>query len=116
MYVSLQPVIFSEIPKIETRNNAIPFNLKLEGCVIISVKPPKITIQFNDDNVTQQGSRGDLKNSHGGHNEIFNSVIFITIVDIKTALGSGLLEESEMVAPKSQMKFNVKENISRGQN
>ncbi len=44
------------------------------------------------------------------------SPFFITIVDIKTALGSSLLEESEMVAPKSQMEFKVKDNVSHGQN
>lgn len=68
------------------------------------------------------GNRADAENKlelRSARNKITvlnPSPFFITIVDIKTALGSGLLEESEMVAPKSQMEFKVKENVSHGQN
>ncbi|WP_314139569.1 fimbrial protein [Buttiauxella noackiae] len=60
-HVSLPPVRFSEIPTSETRTNAVSFKLTLENCGLIAEKPPKIAIQFNDNNVTQQGY---LKNSN----------------------------------------------------
>lgn len=66
-HVSLPPIRFSEIPTTETRTNAIPFKLTLEDCGLIATKPPKIAIQFNDDNVTKQGY---LKNSHGALNNV----------------------------------------------
>lgn len=68
------------------------------------------------------GNRADAENklellaSKNKITVLNSSPFFITIIDIKTASGSGLLEESEMVAPRSQMEFKVKENISHGQN
>ncbi|TNV20452.1 molecular chaperone [Buttiauxella sp. B2] len=51
----------------------------------------------------------------GNNITIYNpSPFFITIVDIKTDSDKGLLEEGEMVAPKSKAKLKIKEKIPAG--
>lgn len=68
------------------------------------------------------GERGDAESKlelfvSGANITVLNpSPFFITIVDIKTASGTGLLEEGEMIAPKSKMKLKMKEKIPSGKN
>ncbi|MEG1422227.1 MAG: molecular chaperone [Citrobacter sp.] len=60
-------------------------------------------------------SKMEILTNHGGITLVNPTPFFITVADVVTTSGSGLLSEGVMVAPKSRIQITSKQKVRRGE-